>query len=40
MSSSFFLERLGHGFQDTAFEFRQLVQEQNAVVREGNLARG
>ena len=29
-----FFERLAHRLQHTALEFRQLVQEQNAVVRE------
>ena len=33
-----FFQRLAHGFEHTALEFRQLVQEQHAVVRQGDFA--
>ena len=34
-----FFERLAHGFQNAALELRQLVQKQNAVVRERDFPR-
>ena len=33
------LKRLAHHFQDIALEFRQLVEEQHAIVPERNFAR-
>ena len=35
-----FFERLAHGFQHAAFELGQLVEEQHAMVGEGDFAGG
>jgi len=34
-----FFERLTHRFEHAAFELRQLIQEEHAMVGEGNLTR-